>query len=119
MGVEVTIEDGWATVRPATAEVARKLLAAAPRRRDVQTTTRGPLAFLVEERVAIAAGLVDGAARPTEQPKDSPGPVPEPVTGPPNRGSSRAKWREFFDRMGVEYDEGDTRNNLADKWARA
>lgn len=109
MGVEVTIMDGTATVRPASAEVARRLLDAA-KGRDVRTSTAGALAFVVEESLARDAGLVHGGAPKRERPA----PVEEPEE--PNRGASRKVWSKFLQSRGVQHDEGLTRNELVSLW---
>lgn len=113
--VDVTIEDGWATITPATPEVARRLLAVGPSS-AVRTVSGGPhIALYVPEGVAEKAGLVHtpsgGRGAATGQMGG-----PDGAAEPPTRGASRAAWREFLDSQGVPYSEDDTRNGLIAIW---
>lgn len=111
--VNVDIADGTAVVRPASPEIARRLIEAADGK-PVATTTAGPtLGFVVAEKVAVAAGLVNG--------------TPAPVGGAaaaknddqaPSKNASTDEWRAFFDRQGIEYSEDDTRTDLIEAWER-
>lgn len=108
--VNVDIADGTAVVRPASPEIARRLIEAADGR-PIVTTTAGPsLGFAVAEEVAVKAGLVDGA--------DAPEPDDE---GPeaPARNASTDEWRAFLDAQGIAYDDDDTRTELIEAWERS
>lgn len=104
--INVDIADGTAVVRPASPEIARRLIEAADGR-PVATTTAGPsLGFAVAEEVAVKAGLVDGAD------------APEDDDQAPSKNASTDEWRAFFDRRGIEYSEDDTRTDLIEAWER-
>lgn len=120
VGVEVTIDRGVATVRPASAEVAAALLAVAEGG-EVQTSTSGAkLAFVVPERVAERAGLVEGTRDPAKRDAGASG----GVTGgkhteqldAPRRGASRAAWAEFLDSQNIAHSDDDRRDDLVALW---
>lgn len=120
MGVEVTIDNGVATVRPASAEIAAALLAVAERG-EVGTSTAGAtLAFVVPERVAERAGLVEGA---TDTPKRDAGASGGDTAGAPteqhetpHRGASRAAWVEFLNSQNIAHSDDDRRDDLVALW---
>lgn len=110
--INVDIDGGTAVVRPASPEVARRLIEAADGR-PVTTTTVGPtLGFVVDEEVAVAAGLVNGASTTK---RDQPKPKGDQ---PPSKNASTDDWRAFLDRKGIEYSEDDTRTDLIEMWER-
>ena len=120
VGVEVTIDRGVATVRPASAEVAAALLAVAERG-EVQTSTSGAtLAFVVPERVAERAGLVEGAIDPAKRDAGASGGgtggkhTEQPDT--PHRGASRAAWVEFLNSQNIAHSDDDRRDDLVALW---
>lgn len=110
--INVDIDGGTAVVRPASPEIARRLIDAADGK-PVTTTTVGPtLGFVVDEKVAVAAGLVNGAAPPKgDQPKPK-------GDQPPSKNASTDDWRAFLDRQGIAYSEDDTRSDLIETWER-
>lgn len=111
--INVDIADGSAVVRPASPEIARRLIEAA-RGKPVVTTTAGPLlGFAVAEEVAVAAGLVNGASAAKGDAD-----APEDGGRAPSKNASTAEWRAFFDRQGIEYSEDDTRADLIETWER-
>ena len=120
MGVEVTIDSGVATVRPASAEVAAALLAVAERG-EVQTSTAGAtLAFVVPERVAERAGIVEGVK---DTPKRDAGASRGGTGGKhteqldtPHRGASRAAWVEFLNSQNIAHSDDDRRDDLVALW---
>lgn len=122
--INVDIDGGVAIVRPATAEIARRLIDAAAGR-PVLTTTVGPtLGFAVAEEVAVEAGLVpevapDGGADAgdgdaTGDNGGADGGAPQP----PSKNATTAEWREFFDSLDITYDSDATRGELIDAWER-
>lgn len=121
MGVEVTIDRGVATVRPASAEVGAALLAAADGPGQVLTSTAGAkLAFVVPEAVAERAGIVEGGAKPpkrhAEASGDGSGTRAKAAPSEPHRGASRAVWAEFLDAQGIAHDDDDRRDDLVALW---
>lgn len=124
--INVDIDGGVAIVRPATAEVARRLIAAAAGR-PVLTTTVGPtLGLAVAEEVAVEAGFVvaEVVAEEVADPSDAGGDVVPSNNGgdgapqPPSKNATTAEWREFFDALGITYDSDATRGELIDAWER-
>lgn len=120
MGVEVTIDRGVATVRPASAEVAAALLAVAERG-EVQTSTSGAtLAFVVPERVAERAGLVEGVKdtpkRDAEASEGGTGGKHTEQLDTPHRGASRAAWVEFLNSQNIAHSDDDRRDDLVALW---
>lgn len=128
MGTEVTIDNGVATVRPTTPEIAAALIAAAGRDGVATVSGRGGLAFRVSEEAALSAGLVqaesledvgapadppvgDGDALTPEHEGNTP---PEAVV--PSKGASTDTWREFLDGQGIAYTEDDRRDDLVALW---
>lgn len=120
MGVEVTIDRGVATVRPASAEVAAALLAVAESGQVATSTAGATLAFVVPEHVAERAGLVQGAALAARSDADARADRSEdPGQGAldePHRGASRAVWAEYLDWQGIEYSDDDRRDDLVGLW---
>lgn len=120
--INVDIDGGVAIVRPATAEIARRLIDAAAGR-PVLTTTVGPtLGFAVAEEVAVEAGLVpevapDGdadAGDGDDAGDNGGGGTPQP----PSKNATTAEWREFFDSLEITYNADATRGELIDAWER-
>lgn len=121
VGVDVTIDRGVATVRPASAEVGAALLAAADGPGQVLTSTAGAtLAFVVPEGVADRAGLVEGAIDPAKRDAGASGGATggkhteQPDT--PHRGASRAAWVEFLNSQNIAHSDDDRRDDLVALW---
>lgn len=124
MNAEVTIDDGVATVRPASREVAAALVRAAGRDGVETVTGRGGIAFRVSEKHAEAAGLThraqEGPKKAPSKPADGPGGGGEGNAQggvvPPSRAASTATWRKFLEDQGVPHKSEATRADLIAAW---
>ena len=124
MNAEVTIDDGVATVRPASREVAAALIGAAGRDGVETVTGRGGIVFRVSEKHAEAAGLTHraqgGTVEAPSKPADGPGDGGEGnMHGdvvPPSRAASTETWRKFLEDQGVPHESEATRADLIAAW---
>ena len=124
MSAEVTIDDGVATVWPASREVAAALIEAAGRDGVETVTGRGGIAFRVSEKHAEAAGLTHGAQEGTKEAPSKPAGGPggggegnmQGGVVPPSRAASTETWREFLEDQGVPHESEATRADLIAAW---